>query len=143
MKKIFYMMFISLMAVSFSACGSDDDDDPAVDDKVEIKATIKCKVDGSYVGDNGAALYLFKDFTDYVNYEYKNGTYVHKTSGAVVNHTQKATANADGVVTMKVNWGQYSLVVWESAKYPGKFGQNVYEIKKGENITISEIYFEP
>lgn len=146
MKKIFYLLLSSLLMISLYSCSSDDDETEPQGSgaKVKITATMKCKADNNYVPDVGASLYIFQDFTDYVNYEYKNGTYVHKTSGSVVKHTQKAIAGSDGVASLEVNGGQHSLVVWESAKYQGKYGQNVYEIKKGNKpINISDINFAP
>ena len=134
---------MAILLPFFCSCSSDDpsDDDS---DKITISATIKCKSGDTYIPDVGAGLYLFKDFRDYINYDYQNGTYVNKSTGEVRNHTQKAVANAEGVATMKVGYGQYSLVVWESAKYPGKYAQNIYLIEKGqEPIHISEIYFAP
>ena len=138
------LLFMAIFALTFSACGDDDPTEDNDKDKITVSATIQCKFGDSYVPDVGASLYLFKDFRDYVNYEYENGTYVNKSTGDVRNYTQKAIANSDGIATMKVEYGQYSLVVWESAKYSGKYGQNVYLIEKGqEPIHISEIYFAP
>lgn len=138
------LLLMAILVPVFYSCSSDNDPTEDNDkDKITISAIIKCKSGDSYVPDVGASLYLFKDFRDYVNYEYQNGTYVNKTTGDIRKYTQKAVANSDGVATMKVEYGQYSLVVWESAKYPGKYGQNVYLIEKGQQpITISEIYFE-
>lgn len=148
MKKTYLLFILSLFL--FSACSGDDDngnDNEEQDDKdkIEISATMKYRSGSNYLPDNGASLYIFKDFRDYVNYSYVgNGVYQHKTNGAKVSYTQKAIANNDGVATMKVDWGQYSLVVWESAHIAGKYGQNVYEIRKGDKpIKISNINFEP
>lgn len=146
MKKTYLLFLLSLFM--FTACGDDDDNDnggQSDKDKIEVTATMKYKSGSDYLPDNGAALYIFKDFTDYINYEYVgNGVYQHKTNSAKVNYTQKATADNQGVASMKVEYGQHSLVVWESAHITGKYGQNVYEIKKGQTpIKISEIYFEP
>lgn len=138
------LLFMAIFALAFSACSDDDPTEDNDKDKITVSATIQCKSGDSYIPDVGAALYLFKDFRDYANYEYQNGTYVNKTTGDIRQYTQKAVANSDGVATMKVEYGQYSLVVWESAKYPGKHGQNIYLIEKGqEPIHISEIYFAP
>ena len=51
--------------------------------------------------------------------------YQHKTNETKVNYTQKATANKNGVASMRVDYGQYSLVVWESTHIAGKYGQNI------------------
>ena len=133
-----------LLPVFYSCSSNNDPTDDNSSDKITISATINCKSGDSYIPDVGATLYLFKNFTDYVNYSYQNGTYVNPTTGDIRKYTQKATANSVGFATMKVDYGQYSLVVWESAHYPGKYGQNVYSIEKGqEPINISNIYFGP
>lgn len=146
MKKLL-SLFMCLALVGLYSCSDDDDNNDGINDadKIEISATIQCKSDnGDYVPDAGATLYLFKNFSDYVNYEYTDGTYVHKTSGEVIKATQKAIANNQGVASLKADPDQKCLVVWESAKYKGKYGQNVYELKKGDApINIKEIYFAP
>lgn len=142
MKTKLFLFLILILAAGYGCKG----DDPVVDDvtgKVTVSAEMQCKEGDTYVPDVGAKLYEFKGFRDYINYEYENGTFVHKTSGEVVKYTQKAVAGADGIATLNVEYGQYSLFVWESAKYPGKYGQNVYMIEKGKDIKVTGIYFEP
>ena len=137
--KIKLFLFAAMFALTLSACGSK----PALE-PVSISVTMKCKSGDTYIPDVGAKIYLFKDFSDYVNHEYQNGKYVHKTTGAVVNHTHMAIANSEGVATMSVAYGLASMLVWESAKYPGKFGQNKYDLDEAnKTITVTEIYFEP
>lgn len=139
--KINHLLFLFTLLFTFLDCSKDV---PEEVDKIEISAIIQCKVDGVNVPDIGACLYLFKDFTDYVNYDYESGTYVNKKTGDKRKYSQKAIANSEGIATMKVDGGQYSLVAWESAKYPGKYAQNVYLIEKGQGpIKISGIYFAP
>lgn len=142
MKSKLLFLIMTMFILSFSACSDNDDDED--NDGVIVSATILCKSGDSYVPDIGASLYLFRDFNDYTDYEYENGTYVNKITGDVRQHTKKVTANSDGVATMNVGYGHYSFIVWESAKYPGKYGQNRYLIEKGgKPIHISEIYFAP
>ena len=140
MKKT-YLFFLLAVLFTFSACG---DDEAENENKMEVTATMKYNSGDEYLPDNGASLYIFKNFTDYINYEYiGNGVYQHITNGSKVNYTQKAIANNDGVASMMVDYGQYSLVVWESAHIVGKYGQNIYEIEEGlSSIDIWEIYFE-
>ena len=66
MKKT-YLFFLLAVLFTFSACG---DDDAENENKMEITATMKYKSGDEYLPDNGASLYIFKNFTDYINYEY-------------------------------------------------------------------------
>ena len=139
--KIKLFLFAAIFALTVSACGSDPAPEPA---DIAISVTMQCKSGDTYIPDAGAKIYLFKGFSDYVNYEYQNGTYVHNTTGAIVNHTHMAVANSEGVATMSVSYGSASMLVWESARYPGKFGQERYQLNEANKIiTVTGIYFEP
>lgn len=139
MKKSFLLLLLSVFI--FSAC-SDDDNDGEGKDKVEVSAEMKYEVGNSYVPDVGAMIYCFQGFSDYVNYSYiGGGKYKHNETGDIVNATEKGTAGSDGIAKVSVKYSYKSLIVWESKNIKGKYGQNVYDIKKDNPIKISEIYF--
>lgn len=141
MKKLYLLLFLSVFL--FSACSSDDDEgNESTKDKVEVSAEMKYKVDDNYVADVGAMIYCFQGFYDYVNYSYiGGGKYKHNETGEVVNATEKGVAGDDGVAKITVKYSYKSLIVWESKNVKGKYGQNVYDVKKDNPIKISQIYF--
>nr|WP_297164238.1 hypothetical protein [uncultured Dysgonomonas sp.] len=138
-------LYLLLLSISMLSACSDDDKDPIENpnlNKVEVSAEMKYKVKDSYVADVGAMIFCFQGFYDYVNYSYiGDGKYKHNTTGEIVNATEKGTAGSDGVAKISVNYSYKSLIVWESKNVKGKYGQNVYDIKKDDPIKISQIYF--
>lgn len=140
MKKLFLLLSLSLFL--FSACSDDNNEEDPIKDKVEASAEMKYEVDNEYVPDFGAMIFCFQGFSDYVNYSYVgDGRYKHNETGALVNATEKGIAGNDGIAKISVNYGHKSIIVWESKGVKGKYGQNVYEVKKGEPIKVSGIYF--
>lgn len=145
MKKTYLLFLLSLFI--FTACSDDDNgnDNGTQDDKdkIEVSAEMKYKSGETYLPDAGAQIYLFEDFSDYVNYSYVgNGVYKSNTTDKTVSYTLKGVAGDDGIAKLKAGYGHKSLVVWESKNVKGKYGQNVYEIVKDQQpIKISQIYF--
>lgn len=126
------------------SCSSDDDDNGGSgSDKVTIKATVKCELDGQYVADAGAKLYLFLNFTNTADYEYQEGTFVNKTNGGVVNHARRELVNGQGLINFEIDPGEKSIIVVESARYTGKYKQSIHELKKGTTVDLGEIKFQP
>lgn len=138
-------LYLLLLSISMLFACSDDDKDPIENpnlDKVEVSAEMKYKAGDSYVADVGAMIFCFQGFYDYVNYSYiGGGKYKHNTTGEIANATENGTAGSDGVAKISVKYSYKSLIVWESKNVKGKYGQNVYDIKKDDPIKISQIYF--
>lgn len=147
MKKAILFLLVSVMTLSFSACGSDDDDNGdgggSDGNKIEVSAEMQYKSGENYLPDAGSQIYHFKDFSDYVNYNYVGkGVFEHKTENKKVTYTTKGVAGSDGIAKMEIGGGQRCLIVWESGNIAGKYGQNVYDVTKDQQpIKISQIYF--
>lgn len=146
MKKALLFLFMTVFTLSFNSCSSDDDNgdgDGTGNSKVIVSAEMKFKSGENYLSDVGGQLYHFKDFSDYVNYNYKGkGVFEHKTENKKVTYTTKGVAGSDGIAKIEIGGGQRCLIVWESGNIEGKYGQNVYDVAKDQQpIKISQIYF--
>lgn len=138
-----YYFLILPIIVILSACSNDDD---IVNPKgvIEISAQMSCLVENEYIPDNGAVLYIFENFNNEIDYIYQKGTFVHNQTGEIITHSIKGIANEKGLATIEVKYGQKSIVVLESAKYPELYMQKVYDINHGQTVIgIRNVRFNP
>lgn len=153
MKKIFYLMFISLMAVSFSACGSDDDDDGGGGASKPINVNIDVFYYSSEQDKNiidvGSTVYMFDGFSTYNggNWEYEgNGVFYSSKWGSRWEATQKKEVTQSGTTFSNIKGSdghQYFTVVVESNSDKSKENR-YYAIApfniEGKDVNLTYIY---
>lgn len=136
-------LLIAVLATLLAACTEGDRLDMNDGDKVIFTAHVQYITDGKTKNDIGASLYLFEDFVDTQNYTFKDGKFVHNTTGLTKDHQYQGTANDAGMTNVYVLYGKTYTAVIQSAAYPKQYKQTIHKLDSNQSqIGLGQIVFK-
>lgn len=141
MKKALLFLFLTIFALSFSACGSDDDDNGDGGNTVKLTAVFKYQKDGATKPSAATQMYIFKtggESTSDWTYN-KNNHYFEKKNGSVVYSTYSFKANNDGIVSQDIENNTSYIYVYEPSIDPSIWGSDSFDTK-GQPISIEKVH---
>lgn len=142
MKKIFYMMLITLLAVSFAAC-SDDDDNGGGDNnngKVKMTATFTYVHNGETKPSAATEMFIFKieNNESTADWTYnKTNNYYERKNGTVVYPVYSFKANNNGVVEQYIEDKTSYAYVYEPVVDPTVWGADNFKTN-GQAVVIEK-----
>lgn len=147
MKKNILFLLVSVMALSFNACSSDDDDNGGSDPlgkEVKVSIIANYSAEGKVLTDVGAIVYVFNALSIHEEAEWKyigNGEFESEKWNRKTKYAHKEVMKENGIsfILNQLPDGKYFTVVIESAtdveKESRYFGISTFDYKdSGHNL---------
>ena len=132
MKKTLLFLFMTVFALSFSACGSDDDDDNGDGDgnTVKLTAVFQYQKGDEVKPSAGTRMFIFKAVGSTNDWQYNQTSHTFKkTDGTVVNPIYTLKANEGGVIEANIEKNTSYIYAYEPGIDPTKYGVDRFETK--------------
>lgn len=132
MKKALLFLFMTVFALSFNSCSSDDDngDGGGTGNTVKLTAVFQYKKDGETKPSAGTRMFIFKVVGNTNSWQYNQIDHTFKKSdGTVVNPTYSLKANESGAIISNIDSNTSYIYAYEPGIDPTKYGVDKFETK--------------
>lgn len=140
MKKTILFLFVSVLALSFNACSSDDKDDVKPNEYQQVLTRIK-SVDGETFPQPGIYVYIFMgdDYTQ-SKYKYSGGGAMYE-GDKLIKPTYSAITDKDGKSALKGDYGNTPYTIVVQRYRDSTSGTQMFYIKKFDVKNVIDIVY--